>query len=77
MERSEKVDDCGCKLARDETGLHMISCPLHKAASDLLEACKDVCKFYQDYFDIMPVAFQTIDHILNQAIDKATKEGEE
>jgi hypothetical protein len=41
MKRSEKVGDCGCQLVRDGTGLRMIDCPLHKAAPDLLEACKE------------------------------------
>jgi hypothetical protein len=45
------------------------------AAPDLLEACKAAAKFYQDNFDIMPVAWQTFDDILTQAIEKA--EGKE
>lgn len=44
------------------------------AAPDLLEALKDVSKAYQDMFDVMPVAFQTYMHTVDQAIKKA--EGE-
>ena len=36
--RTEKVDDCGCVLERDDTGLHMQDCPLHAAAPDMLAA---------------------------------------
>ena len=42
MARREKVDDCGCVLERDENGLHMIDCPLHASARDLLGACEAV-----------------------------------
>lgn len=42
------------------------------AAPELLEACKSVRKAYQDMFDVMPVAFQTYDDILEQAIAKAS-----
>ena len=38
--RTENVDNCGCKLVRVTTGLHMESCPLHEAAPELLEACR-------------------------------------
>jgi hypothetical protein len=34
---NEAVDGCGCRLERTENGLHMVDCPLHKAALDLLE----------------------------------------
>ena len=37
----ECVDDCGCKLVRVPTGLHMEECPLHAAAQELLSACED------------------------------------
>ena len=40
MARREKVDDCGCVLERDESGLHMIDCPLHASTRDLLESCE-------------------------------------
>lgn len=38
---------------------------------ELLQACKDVREAYQQMFDVMPVAFQTYDHILASAIAKA------
>ncbi len=44
MKRSEPVGNCGCQLVRDGKGLKMIDCSLHKAAPDLLEACKDVAE---------------------------------
>lgn len=40
MKRSEPIGKCGCQLVRDESGLKMIDCPLHKSALELLEACK-------------------------------------
>ena len=40
MNKYEKVGDCGCRLERVESGLQMIDCPLHSAASDMLEALK-------------------------------------
>jgi|WetSurSiteA1Bulk_404760.scaffolds.fasta_scaffold482461_2 hypothetical protein len=40
MARWEKVDDCGCVLERNEAGLHMVECPLHASARDLLGACE-------------------------------------
>ena len=36
--RSEGIGTCGCKLERDENGLHMVDCPMHAAAPDLLWA---------------------------------------
>ncbi len=44
MARSEPVGDCGCQLVRDEDGLRMIDCPLHAAAPELLEACKEAAE---------------------------------
>src|SRR3990167_6436554 len=38
----EPVGECGCKLERTEAGLHMIDCPLHAAAPELLEACNQL-----------------------------------
>ncbi len=74
MERSERVDDCGCKLMRDETGLRMVDCPLHKAAPDLLEACERVVAYLKihdsNYWESNSDARK-----LEQAIAKATKEG--
>lgn len=71
--RSEPVpvNDCGCKLERTETGLKMVDCPLHAAAPQLLEACKMADKFYQDNFEIMPVAWQTYADIIDAAIAAA------
>jgi len=46
-------------------------CKIEAAAPDMLEALKDVDKFYQDNFNIMPVAFQTIANIIESAIAKA------
>lgn len=45
--RVERVDDCGCKLIRNESGLHMVSCSMHEAAPDLLEALKQCVKSSQ------------------------------
>ena len=41
------------------------------AAPELLAACRDAAKFYQDNFEIMPVSFQTIADILDYVIEKA------
>lgn len=41
------------------------------AAPELLAALRDVRQFYQDHFDVMPVAFQTIDDIVDAAIARA------
>ena len=45
MKRSEPVGECGCQLVRDKDGLKMIDCPLHRAAPELSEACKDFVAF--------------------------------
>lgn len=37
---SENVNECGCKLVRVSTGLHMVECPLHATAPELLEWIK-------------------------------------
>lgn len=47
---------------------------LLQMAPELLAALQFVAKFYQDNFDAMPVAFQTVDDIVTAAIEKATKE---
>lgn len=47
---------------------------LMAAAPEMLQALKDVSKAYQDMFDVMPVAWQTFDHIVSAAIVAA--EGE-
>jgi len=39
----EKVGNCGCRLERTATGLHMASCPMHNAAPSLLAALEAVC----------------------------------
>lgn len=44
------------------------------AAPDLLAALVDVREAYQQMFSVMPVAWQTIDDIVTNAIDKATGE---
>ncbi len=54
---------------RDEerlSNLHLIS-----AAPDLYEALQFVRRFYQDNFDNMPVSFQTVDTLCEQALAKA------
>ena len=38
----ENVGDCGCRLVRTETGLHMQDCPLHATAEEFLETLKIV-----------------------------------
>jgi hypothetical protein len=43
------------------------------AAPELLQACIDARNAYQQMFDVMPMAWQTFDHILAQAITKATQ----
>jgi hypothetical protein len=35
----ETIGKCGCRLERTEKGLTMVDCPLHGAASDLLDIC--------------------------------------
>lgn len=42
------------------------------AAPELLAALQDVSSAYQEMFDVMPVAWQTIDDIVTAAIAKAT-----
>ena len=44
------------------------------AAPELLDALKDARNAYQQMFDVMPVAWQTIDNIICDAISKATGE---
>lgn len=44
---------------------------LFAAAPIMLKALKDVRDSYQQMFDSMPVAFQTYDHIVNEAIEAA------
>ena len=44
------------------------------AAPDMLAALQDVAKSYQQLFDVMPVAWQTLDDIVTAAIAKATGE---
>jgi hypothetical protein len=41
------------------------------AAPEMLEALKSVSEAYQSMFDVMPVAWQTFDDIVNEAIAKA------
>jgi hypothetical protein len=45
--------------------------PLFATAPDLLAALEFVCEFYQRNFDVMPVAFQTVDDIATAALNKA------
>lgn len=40
--RTEPVDECGCKLERTVDGLHMVECPLHQNAGELLKVMTDV-----------------------------------
>lgn len=45
---------------------------LRASNADMLAALQDVANAYQQHFDVMPVAWQTIDHIVSAAIAKAT-----
>lgn len=45
---------------------------LMAAAPDLLAALEFVREFYQRSFDVMPVAFQSVDDLCAQAIARAT-----
>jgi hypothetical protein len=38
----EKVGDCGCRLVRTETGLHMQDCPVHATAEEFMAVLKIV-----------------------------------
>lgn len=38
----EPIDDCGCYLERNESGLHMVDCPLHKNARTILNILIEV-----------------------------------
>lgn len=67
---------CGCWISCDNASVYLIEwCPLHKAASDLLEACKAV---YSDAINhqhrhnnkMFPKRAEAI-HKLQQAIAKA------
>ena len=51
-----------------------INAALIAAAPELLDALKDARNAYQQMFDVMPVAWQTIDNIICDAISKATGE---
>ncbi len=53
------------------TGLTQGNAHLIAAAPNLLEAAEAVREFYQQNFDVMPVAFQTMDNILEAAIAKS------
>lgn len=44
------------------------------AAPEMLQALRDVSDAYQSMFDAMPVAWQTFDHIVSEAIKAATGE---
>ena len=66
--RSEAVDTCGCRLERTENGLHMVDCPLHGAARELLEACKAALVYVQSDPAVYPLIVQ-----LRAAIAKATE----
>jgi len=41
------------------------------AAPEMLEALITVSQFYQDYFEIMPVAFETVAYLVDDVITKA------
>ena len=47
---------------------------LRDAAPEMLQALRDVSDAYQSMFDAMPVAWQTFDHIVSEAIKAATGE---
>jgi hypothetical protein len=46
---------------------------IRDAAPEMYQALKDVRDAYQKMFDAMPVAFQTYDHIVREAIAKAER----
>ena len=52
-----------------------LSLPKDSVNAEMLEALRFVADAYQRYFDVMPVAWQTVDHIVQEAINRATGEG--
>ncbi len=69
--KNEPIDNCGCKLIRIESGLHIEECSLHKAAPDLLEACRLA---YQELFDQYGYAKHPgVMNILASAISRAER----
>lgn len=46
------------------------------ASADMYDALCFVRDFYQQNFDVMPVAFQTVDDVVNKAIEKAESDEE-
>lgn len=63
-----------CRLWIQMDGQDMANARLIAAAPELLDALKDARNAYQQMFDVMPVAWQTIDNIICDAISKATGE---
>ncbi len=62
--------NCGCWIRYDNAGAYLIEwCPLHKAAPDLLEACKMALSCMAPEDDDITA------RKLRQAISKATSEG--
>jgi len=68
---------CVCVMAEDDTEKSIADAEMIVRAVNsheaLLEACQYARKFYQENFESMPVAFQTVDNILESAINQASK----
>jgi hypothetical protein len=58
-------------LYEEQNKLRTANARLIAAAPEMLEALKSVSEAYQSMFDVMPVAWQTFDNIVNEAIAKA------
>jgi hypothetical protein len=50
---------------------HERNAKLIAAAPVMLDALRSVAAAYQQMFDVMPVAWETFDNIVNEAIEKA------
>jgi len=59
--------DCGCRW----NSLHMIQCPLHTAAPDLLDACRSALKAIEGRVAFPPYGEPPVS-ILRAAISKAS-----
>lgn len=68
--RCEHDDPIGEYMISKQEGIANLL--LIAAAPELLEALMDARNAYQQMFDVMPVAWQTIDNIICDAIAKAT-----
>ena len=66
---AEGYDQCLCRVLQEPIAANAA---LIAAAPALLEACKAARDAYQDMLEVMPVAWQTYDNILADAIRAAT-----